>query len=78
MVMENLGINSVFTLISLLVLALPVLSWMVLYLRGADARDLLFWGAIAVVISILGPLVAIAFACRLQPDKAKRERANET
>lgn len=50
---------------------LTVLAWIALYIRGAEARDLLFWGAIAVAIPFLGPVAAIVFALRLQRRKTK-------
>lgn len=48
-------------LAGLLSFVLIPLAWIALYRRGAPARDLLFWGALAVVIPLLGPLVALLF-----------------
>lgn len=56
----------------LLYYGLVLLSWIVLYRRGAEARDLLFWGAVAVVVPIPGPMAAIVYGVRLQRDKMKR------
>ncbi len=37
--------------------SLSVLSaWIFLYWRGKPTRDLLFWGAIAVALPIIGPM----------------------
>ena len=44
MVTTNLGISPVLSFIQLLVVALPVLAWIALYVRGAEARDLLVLG----------------------------------
>lgn len=75
--MENLSLDMNLTLnvLPLLILGLPLLAWIALYARGAEARDLLFWGAISVVIPVLGPVVAIIFALRLQSFKTKRGKA---
>lgn len=78
MMTTNLGISPVLSFIQLLVVALPVLAWIALYVRGAEARDLLFWGAIAVVIPILGPLAASIFALRLRRNKMKRAVSDVT
>ena len=75
MVSLNLGSNPIFAILSLLVLGLPVLSWIALYARGAEVRDLLFWGAISVVLPILGPIAALIFAFRLTSFKTKRNAA---
>lgn len=71
----NLGINPLYSFLAFLILALPVFSWLALYARGAEARDLLFWGAISVVIPILGPVAAIIYAFRLTSDKTKPSAA---
>lgn len=73
MTIDNLGINPLFGILPLLYWGLLIISWTVLYARGAEARDLLFWGAIGVVIPLLGPIGAIIFALRLKRDKAKRQ-----
>ena len=74
MILENLGINPVLILLQAGVLVgLPILSWIVLYARGAATRDLLFWGVIALALPLVGPLSAIVFALRL-----KRERLAKT
>ncbi len=44
-----------------LALILLPITWIALYRRGAPARDMLFWGAIAVVIPVLGPLATFIF-----------------
>lgn len=75
MVMDNLSINPLYAILPFVIVGMPVMSWIVLYFRGAEARDLLFWGAIAVVIPVLGPVAAIVFALRLQLCKTKRGRA---
>lgn len=63
--MPSLGFVEIWSLV------LVPLSWIALYVRGAEARDLIFWGAIAVVVPLLGPLVALVFALRLKADKPK-------
>ena len=35
-----------------------------MYRRGLDARDMLFWGVIIVVIPLLGPLAAVVYIRR--------------
>ncbi len=59
-------------------LVLVPLSWIALYWRGADARDLIFWGAISVVVPLLGPLAALLFALRLKKDKSKFSMSETT
>lgn len=49
-------------------LVLAPLSWIALYMRGAEARDLIFRGA----IPLLGPLAAMILAFRLKRDTSKR------
>ena len=39
---------------------LPI-AWIYLYRRGASTREMLFWGAIAAALPILGPLVTMIF-----------------
>jgi hypothetical protein len=55
----------------LAVFGLPLLSWIVLYARGARARDMIFWSVILVLVPLLGPLAALVFAWRLKKDKRK-------
>lgn len=69
------GFSLLINILPLLLLGLPVLAWIALYARGAEARDLLFWGAIAVVIPLLGPIAAVVFAFRLQSYKTKPSSA---
>lgn len=59
-------------------LILVPLSWIALYRRGAEARDLIFWGAISVVVPLLGPLAALVFALRLKKDKSKSSMSETT
>ncbi len=72
--LDNIGPGPLFSIFPLLALVLPLLAWIALYARGASARDLIFWGAISVVIPILGPLAAIIFALRIKADKVKRQK----
>ncbi len=70
--MNGLFVVEFLSLAVLASLVLVPLSWIALYWRGAEARDLIFWGAISVVIPLLGPLSALIFALRLKKDKSKR------
>ncbi len=36
-------------------------AWLYLYRKGAEARDLIFWGMLSLLIPILGPLAVFAF-----------------
>ena len=54
---------------------LPLLVWIYMYRKGAEARDLIFWGVIIVVIPLLGPLAAVVYI-RLR-GKPKRHVADE-
>jgi len=36
-------------------------AWYYLLRRGASARDFFYWGALALIVPILGPLVTIIF-----------------
>ena len=70
--MNGLFFVEILSLVVLASVVLAPLSWIALYLRGAEARDLIFWGAISVVVPLLGPLAALVFALRLKADKSKR------
>ncbi len=74
-VLENMGPNP---LISILIqvypfvfILLPLLAWIYLYRKGAEARDLIFWGVISLVIPLLGPIAAMLYIRRR--DKHKRK-----
>ena len=54
----------------LAMLLIPIV-WIYLYRRGTSTRDMLFWGAIAVAIPILGPLAALVFHRRGSSDLEK-------
>ena len=54
---------------------LPLLVWIYMYRQGAEARDLIFWGVIIVVIPLLGPLAAVVYMRRR--GKPKRHVADE-
>lgn len=73
--LDNADFGPLFGIFSLQALLLPLLAWVALYARGATARDLIFWGAISVVVPVLGPLAAIVFALRLKAGKPKRQDA---
>ena len=36
-------------------------AWIYMYRQGASARDLIFWGAIAFFIPILGPITVFVY-----------------
>ncbi len=36
-------------------------AWIYLYRTGVEARNLIFWGALSLLIPILGPLAVFAF-----------------
>ena len=76
--MASVGFVHIWSLVVIVSLILVPLSWIALYVRGAEARDLIFWGAISVVIPLLGPLAAFAFALRLKADKPKRAEPETT
>lgn len=76
--MSSLGFVEIWSLVVIVSLVLVPLSWIALYVRGAEARDLIFWGAISVVVPLLGPLAALAFALRLKGDKPKRVESEPT
>ena len=44
MFLPGFGINPILLILQLSIFTLPVVSWIVLYVKGAEARDLLFWG----------------------------------
>jgi len=55
---ENLIIGS------LIILGYPTLAiaaWIYLYLKGASARDFIFWGVIMFLIPILGSIAVFLF-----------------
>ena len=70
--LPGFGFHPILLILQLSIFILPVVSWIVLYVKGAEARDLLFWGVIVVVIPILGPLAAIIYALRSNRGKQKR------
>ena len=37
------------------------IAWYYLYRKGASPRDVFYWGALALIVPILGPLVTIIF-----------------
>ena len=76
--MASMGMVHIWSVAVIASLILVPLSWIALYLRGAEARDLIFWGAISVVIPLLGPLAALVFALRLKADKPKRAEPETT
>ena len=41
--------------------ALTVAAWIYLYRSGAAARDMIFWGAIVLLIPVLGPIATLIF-----------------
>ena len=77
MFLPGFGINPILLMLQLSIFTLPVVSWIVLYVKGAAARDLLFWGVIVVVIPILGPLAAIIYALRSNLGKQKRQSVEQ-
>ncbi len=76
--MYSIGFVEIWSIVVIVSLVLVPLSWIALYARGAEARDLIFWGAISVVVPLLGPLAALAFALRLKADKPKRVESETT
>lgn len=72
MTIDSIGPSPIIFILPFLYWGLLIVSWIALYVRGAEARDLLFWGAIGVVIPILGPLAAICYAWRLR-SRMKRD-----
>jgi len=70
--LANLGMNVGPLLVWASYFCLPFIAWVYLYRQGAPARDLIFWGAIALFIPVLGPLAAfIGFRARRRQAKAK-------
>ncbi len=72
-VLENLGPNPAMLLLQLAFFILPpIVAWLYLYLRGATARDLIFWGAIILFIPVLGPIIALLGFTAMRRHKSKR------
>lgn len=74
--MESLGPTELIIIMQIVVLALlPLIAWVYMYRQNAQARDLIFWGVIALAIPLLGPIAAMLYI-RWQ-GKPKRQFVDE-
>ncbi len=52
-------------------LLLPLIAWVALYRKGAPTRDMIFWGVIALLIPLLGPIAALLYLRRRGQQKQR-------
>ena len=60
-------------LIDLCLVGLPLLAWIYMFRRGAENRELLLWGIIALAIPLFGPIAVMLYFKRRGISKQKNQ-----